>query len=564
MLDIQKNIIPHFMTIISEKKKYWITLLLLLLCIVIFLSNYNYLDAYLPRNLSGIYYYLNDLFGVTGTPDGFAIYYLLGSMSCLLLNISPEVFLWVQPGALLTPLMIFAIFYSLSKKPFFSVLMTYVYSFVATNPNSYYFFAHLPGSLIYYTILLGLIICLCRKNIDYRAIVLGTILVIALNFASYNSMMRLLLVLTFLLLFLVVKYIIEKKYKTFDNKTAIIIRNITTLLITSVIIYAIAEVFINVLLPYLGKQGNVGVSPIDLIYQSFLGPLLGTDNHASIYSDVLFYSSTWGSIFGVVKYLIAGIIILSYLLYIFKIEILKKHRLQFLDCLCLALLFSTGLYFLARAIASSFQLELIHFPAVIIFVRLISCFVLNSKYLKQDSHSNSKSHTNIGKFGKIIIILLVIYSICSIIPYISEYSVDSGIENNDGYKMYSTHPQQISSLSWFDNQIQSNPSILLDVSTDHYTRGVAMLYQLSHNRIISMENIADSYSIISLNDIQNLIYNRDVGAGFIIQNMNIPFLAVGTHFEVAKAWSNMEDKYDSNENYNKIYSNEGMNILAER
>lgn len=557
-----QNIIHHFTTIISKKKTYWIGLLLLL-SILISLNNYNSVDAFLPSNLSGFYLYLNNLFYTTDISNGFSTYYLLGAMSCLLLDISPEVFLWFQPGALLTPLALFGIYYALSKKPLLSIGMVYLYSFLDTNFNSHYFFAHLPGSLIYYTLLLGIIICLLRKDIDYRALLLGTILVISLNFASYNNMMCMLLFSISLLFILIIKYILERRCERHDIHILRIIRNITTFIIISVFIYVIAEVFVSVILPYLENQTIVEATAFDLIYQKMLGPLLGVETHISPYSDVLHYNSSWGSIFGVVKYIIAGFIIINYIIYIIKTVLLDKYNLQYLDCFCLAITFTYGCFFLMRAIASAIQLELIFFPTIIIFIRIMSYFALNNQHPNEQTISYSKFPLNTKR---LISLTLVIFSICTIVPYVDIYSIDTGIDKYSGNTDdVTTYPQHVLSSSWIDTHIAPISSGISGIKTDVYTRGLTQLYFISHNMITDPNEIVTKYQYqyLSLSDIQDLIYNRDIiGSDYVIQNMNLKSLTVGVHFEYARAWTKMKDMYEHNENYNLIYSNEGVNIIS--
>lgn len=548
-------------TSLLTRKKYSVGLLILL-SLIIFLRNYNRFDPFLPGNLSGFYTYLNGISTSFDSLSTSSIYQILGAMSCELLNITPEIYLWFQPGAILTPLFLFFIYYVLSKNTFNSAFFVCIYLLGVLNPNSYYLFSHLPGNYILYTIVMGIVICLRKKIADSRSLLLGTILIIALNFASYNAMMRALLICVFLLIFVVIKYSLEKNTPKKDCRiTAQFIHKIVVFLIISIFIYIIAEVFIDVLLPYMDSHSSSESTLLDRMIQLY-GSLFGVSS-ISEYSDVIYHRTSSTSILTIVKYLIAGLIIIYYILKIFWMDIIGKRTLQFVDCFCLTLLCSYGSFIFIRMMASSIQFDLVFFPAIIIFIRL---FCIN--YTDDNSQSIPDFDTEKQYFSKdiavrqILTILFTVFVVCSIFSYVGGYSINSGITDDSEYNMFTTLSNSYSNALWTNNYIYPIEDKNIGLHTDIYTLSIYRLYLLVYDIIDNPDIISEFCTPLSLSEIQNVINNREGDAKYIVKNMNINNLAVGYHFEFAEPWIKFFERDNYNENYNKLYSSEDMEVIS--
>jgi len=502
------------------------------------ISNYRDCDAFFPSNILSFVNFIN--FGDLSSSlmNG---YLSFGAIICLILGFSPESILVMPISIIPLTLIGCVLFYRVSKNILLSTVLVGCLYCVNYNPSYVLFWIHTVGNILYITIILLFIIWIDNKiknKSNITAIFLCiSILLISLNFISYNSMAMAVLTIFSLGVILLLVWV-RDKYYNLDTTHNISRSQMIVLSIISCVLLLSLNSFYKSFISFTYSMSESGLSSLDKFLISASNFI--EDNDISSISPLAPYylSDNVGiPLIGPLRFIIIGLAILIYSYWLLKIYLGKQDKIHSIDIMLFSVLIGIIMYIFIRIVfvgqLSSFTL--ITLPALLILARITTL----------------KNKTKLKKIGVLFIIIFIALLLIQV-SSISISKIDEPMKL-DSYK-------QISEFgSWVD--LYSTKYL----STDVFTYGsICLSSAVKKNQVIA-QSISNKYSIFGDDDEILSIYGMDVppSSRDIIINWYLPQISASvSDWVTLNPWKRYENDIKYNSNYNIVYSSGFIGCLS--
>ncbi|MPL94978.1 hypothetical protein SDC9_41141 [bioreactor metagenome] len=517
----------------SLNKKQQIKLSLSIYVLIVTFSvigNYQNCDAFFPRSILSFV----DLIYFGHMPTSTLIgYSSFGAIICLALGFSPESLLVIPISIIPLSVIGYVLLYRLSKNTLLSTVLVGCLYCIPYAPSLVLYWSHTVGNILYLTIILLFIIWVNnrRNNKSCETVIFLciSILLISLNYISYN--MTAMAVLNIFSLVVIVLFVwMRDKYYNLHKTHDISSSQLIVLSIISCAMIMSLNSFYYTFMHFIDFMGESGVSYLDKFL--LLASRIFEGNDITYISPLTPYylSDIEGIPFiGALRYIIIGLGILIYGYWLLKMSLGKYGAIQPIDIILSSVLFGTVVYILIRIllVGDIGSFSLITLPAILILVRMTTL-----KYKP--------------KLKKIGVVLVVIFVVLLLIQ-VSSIS----ISKIDEPKNLESYPQISEFGSWA--YLYSTKY----TSSDVFTYGSICLSSVVDNNPILFESISPKYSVFVNNDEILSILGADVPSSdrTIIINWLLPQISVSTtDWVTLNPWKIYEDEIKYNPNYNVVWS----------